>query len=68
MPANRKFAKNNAGASGRICPVRRSRPPHATPVLYVPETGNIGTIPPVGKGIGRVERPFVGPDAKVVLI
>lgn len=53
MPANRKFAKNNAGTGGRIRAVRRTRPAHATPILYVPETGNLGRIPAVGKRVGR---------------
>ena len=68
MPANRKFAKNNAGTGGGIRAVRRTRPPHATPILYVPENGNLGRIPAVGKGIGRIERAFVGPNTKIVLI
>ena len=68
MPANRKFAKNNAGTGGGIRAVRRTRPPHATPVFYFPQTGNIGRIPAVGKRVGRVERTFVGPNTKIVLI
>ena len=68
MPANRKFGKNNARTGRRIRPVRRARSPHATPILHVPETGNLGRIPPVGKGIGRIERAIVGPDAEIVLI
>ena len=68
MPANRKFGKNNARTGGRICAVRRTRPAHATPILYVPQTGHIGRIPEVGKRVGRVELAFVGPDTKVVLI
>ena len=62
MPANRKFAKNNAGTGGR------TRPAHATPVFYFSQTGNLGRIPAVGKRVGRVERAFVGPNTKVVLI
>ena len=53
MPANRKFGKNNARTGGGIRAVRRTRPAHATPILYVPETGNLGRIPAVGKRVGR---------------
>ena len=67
MPANRKFGKNNARTGRRIRPVRRARPPHATPILRVPQTGIVGSVAPVGKGIGRIERAFVGPDAEIVL-
>lgn len=68
MPANRKFGKNNARTGGGIRAVRRTRPAHATPVFHFPKTGNLGRIPAVGKGIGRIERAFVGPDTPVVLI
>ena len=61
MPANRKFGKNNARTGGGIRAVRRTRPAHATPVFHVPETGTIGSVAPVGKGIGRIECAFVGP-------
>ena len=68
MPANRKFGKNNARTGGGIRAVRRTRPAHATPILYVPETGNLGRIPAVGKRIGRIERAFVVPSTEIVLI
>ena len=68
MPANRKFGKNNARTGGGIRAVRRTRSAHATPVFHFTQTGNIGRIPAVGKGIGRIERVFVGPNTTVVLI
>lgn len=68
MPANRKFGQNNAGTSGRICPVRCDDAPQPKSLVPVAEYGRVAHCATDGKGIGRAERPFVGPDAKVVLI
>lgn len=68
MPANRKFGKNNARTGGGISAFRRTRSAHATPAFHFPQIGNLGRIPAVGKGIGRIERTFVGSNTKVILI
>ena len=55
MPANRKFARNNARFDETIHPVCRPRPPYPTQILCVAQAGNIGEIESVGTGIGRIE-------------
>lgn len=53
MPANPKFGKNNARTGPGIRSVCGPRPAHATPILYVPQAGNLGRIQADGKRVGR---------------
>ena len=68
MPANRKFGKNNARTGVPIRPVRCDNATQSKPLVPLAQRGRVAHGATDGKGIGRIERPFVRPDAKVVLI